>query len=82
MYLTTKNTSGVRFLVGSLSDIFKNLSAHTDYTNHFSTQPLSSDSRFKKLTQLSSNLGDEIEICHIGINTKNGVWYKPSNSEY
>lgn len=83
MYLITENTSGVRFLVGSLSNIVtKNLSAHTDYTDHFSTQPLSSDSRFKKLIQLSSNLDDEIEICHIGINTKNGVWYKQSNSEY
>ena len=83
MYLITENTSGVRFLVGSLSDIVtKNLSSHTDYTNHFSTQPLSSDSRFKKLIQLSSNLDDEIEICHIGINTKNGVWYKSSNSGY
>lgn len=82
MYLMTENTSGVNFLVGSLSDIVENLSSHTDYTNHFSKQPLSSNSRFKKLTQLSSNLGDEIEICHIGINTKNGVWYKPSNLEY
>lgn len=83
MYLITKNTSGVRFLVGSLSDIVtKNLSSHTDYTNHFASQPLSSDSRFKKLIQLSSNLDDEIEICHIGINTKNGVWYKSSNSGY
>ena len=50
MYLITENTSGVRFLVGSLSDIVtKNLSSHTDYTNHFASQPLSSDSFSKFL---------------------------------